>query len=84
MWAPVAQLQSWLAAPLSLPKWVTLDNFEMVPQDYKGGNVMVEEPPISFSLFVSTIDYSLFSHLPFEDFIALAFPDIARDLDIPI
>ena len=32
MWAPVVQPQPWLAHPLSLPEWVTLEDFESVPQ----------------------------------------------------
>ena len=45
--------------------------------------VMVENPPISFSPF-TLADYSLFSHFSFNDFIATAFLDLAKDLDIQI
>ena len=83
MWAPVAQLQLQHAALLSLPKWATLADFELVPQGYEGGNVTVEEPPISFSPF-SLADCMLLSHFSFKDFIAVAFPDLAKDLDIQI
>ena len=72
------------AAPLSLPKWVTSDNLELVPQGYKGGNVTAEEPPMSFSPFISSVDCSLISHFSFKNFITIAFPDLAGDLEIPI
>ena len=77
MWAPVAQLQPQLTHHLSPPEWVTSEDFELVPQDYEGGNVTVEEAPTSFSL----VDCTLFSHFSFNDFIAVAFPDLAGDLD---
>ena len=80
MWAPVAQLQLQLTHPLSLPKWVTLEDFELVSQDYNGGNVTVEEAPTSFSPF-SLVDCMLLSHFSFNDFFAVAFPDLAGDLD---
>ena len=83
MWAPVAQLQPQLTLTLSLPKWVTLEGFESEPQSYDGGNVTVEDPPISFSPF-TLADCTLFSHFSFNDFIATAFPDLAKDLDIQI
>ena len=71
MWAPVAQPQPWLTHPLSLPEWVTLEDFESEPQSYNGGNIMVEEPPISFSPF-TLANCTLFSHFSFNDFIATA------------
>ena len=43
--------------------------------------VMVEEPPISFSPF-SLADGTMLSHFSFNNFVAVAFPDLARDLDI--
>ena len=45
--------------------------------------VMVEEAPTSFSPF-SLVDCTLLSHFSFTDFITIAFPDLARDLDIQI
>ena len=83
MWAPVAQPQPWLAHPLTLPNWATLEDFEPVSQDYNGGNVMVEEAPTSLSPF-SLINCTLLSHFSSNDFIAVAFLDLARDLDILI
>ena len=83
MWAPVAQLQLRLTHPLSLPEWVTLEDFEPVSQGYDRGNVTVEEAPASFSPF-SLVDCTLLSHFSFNDFITLAFPDLARDLDVQI
>ena len=83
IWAPVAQLQPQLALPLSLPKWATLEGFESVSQGYKGGNVMVEEAPVSFSPF-TLADCSLFSHFSFNDFVAIAFPDLAENLETQI
>ena len=47
------------------------------------GPVTLEEPPYSFSPFSST-DYMLLSHFSFNDFVALAFLDLARDLNIQI
>ena len=52
-------------------------------QDYKGGNVTVQEAPISFSPF-SLVDCMLLSHFSFNDFTTIAFLDLARDLDIQI
>ena len=83
MWVPVVQPQPQLTHPLSLPKWVTLEDFEPVSQGYNGGNVTVEEAPTSFSPF-SLVDCMLLSHFSFNDFVAIAFPDLARDLDIQI
>ena len=83
MWAPVAQLQPQLTHHLSPPEWVTSEDFELVPQDYEGGNVTVEEAPISFSPF-SLTDCMLLSHFSFNDFIAIAFLDLAGDLDTQI
>ena len=80
MWAPVVQPQPQLTHPLSLPEWVTLEDFELVSQDYDGGNVTMEEPPTSFSPF-SLVDCTLLSHFSFNDFITVAFLDLARDLD---
>ena len=43
-------------------------------------SVTVEEAPTSFSPF-SLINCTLLSHFSSNDFIAVAFPDLARDLD---
>ena len=83
MWAPVVQPQPQLARPLSLPTWVTWEDLEPVPQGYKGGNVMVEEAPTLFSPF-SLVDCMLLSHFSFDDFVTVAFLDLARDLDSQI
>ena len=83
MWAPAVQLQLRPTHLLSLPEWMTLEDFESEPQSYDGGNVTVEEAPISFSPF-TLVDCTLFSHFSFNDFIATAFPDLAKDLDIQI
>ena len=83
MWAPIAQLHPQLALPLSLPQWATLEDFESVPQGYEGGNVMVEETPTSSSPF-SLVNCMLLSHFSFNDFVTVAFLDLARDLDIQI
>ena len=45
--------------------------------------VMVEEAPTSFSPF-SLVNCMLLSHFSFNDFIAVAFPDLAEDLDAQI
>ena len=83
MWTPAAQPLPQLALPLSLPKWVTLEYFESVSQGYNRGNVTIEEPPISFSPF-TLADYMVLSHFSFNNFVAIAFLDLAEDLEIPI
>ena len=45
--------------------------------------VTVEDPPITFSPF-SLADCTMLSHFSFNDFIAIAFLDLARDLDVQI
>ena len=49
----------------------------------RGCSVTVEEVPTSFSPF-SLVDCMLLSHFSFNDFIAVAFLDLARDLDTQI
>ena len=49
----------------------------------KGEDVMVEGTPTSFSLF-SLVNCTLLSHFSFDDFVTVAFPDLAGDLDIQI
>ena len=44
---------------------------------------MVEETPTSFSPF-SPVDCTLLSHFLFNDFVAVAFLDLAGDLDSQI
>ena len=46
-------------------------------------DVTVEDPPNPFSPF-SPADCTFLSHFSFNDFIAVAFPDLARDLDIQL
>ena len=81
MWAPVAQPQPQLVHPL--PDWLNDGRFESGPRSNNGGNVTVEEPPIPFSPF-SSADCTMLSHFSFNNFIAIAFPDLAGDLDIQI
>ena len=81
MWGPVAQPQP-QHAHLS-PEWLTEAMFESESPNYDGGNVTVEGPPIPFSPF-SLADCTLLNHFSFDDFIAVAFPDIAGDLNIQI
>ena len=81
MWAPVVQLQPQLTHPL--PEWLTNEVFESESRIYNGGNVTVEDPPISFSPF-SSANCTMLSHFSFNDFVTVAFPDLARDLDIQI
>ena len=45
--------------------------------------IMVEEAPTSFSPF-SLVNCMLLSHFSFNDFIAVAFLDLAGDLDTQI
>ena len=45
--------------------------------------VMVEGPPIPFSPF-SLADCTMISHFLFNDFVAVAFPDLVGDLDTQI
>ena len=49
----------------------------------ESGAVTVEEAPTSFPPF-SLVDCMLLSHFSFNDFIAIAFLDLARDLDSQI
>ena len=81
MWAPVAQLQPQHVRPP--PEWLVGEEFKSESRSNNGGNVTVENPPISFSPF-SLADCTLLEHFSFNDFIAVAFPDIAGDLDIQI
>ena len=81
MWAPVAQLQPQLTHPP--PEWLTDGILKSESQNNDGGNVTVEDPPISFSPF-SLVDCTMLSHFSFNNFIAIVFPDLARDLDIQI
>ena len=81
MWAPVAQPQPLLAH--QPPEWLAEGILESESRSYHGGNVMVEDPPISFSPF-SPVDCTMLSHFSFNDFVAIAFPDLAGDLDIQI
>ena len=83
MWAPLAQPQLQLTHPLSLPEWAIWGEFESVPQNYDRGNVTVKGTPTSFSPF-SLVDYTLLSHFSFNDFVTVAFPDLAGDLDTQI
>ena len=48
-----------------------------------GTTVTIEDLPMSFSPFSYT-DCTMLSHFSFNDFIAVAFPDLAEDLDIQI
>ena len=81
MWAPVGQLQPQLMHPP--PDWLNEGIFKSESQSNDGGNVTIEEPPIPFSPF-SLADCTMLNHFSFNDFIAIAFPDIARDLDIQL
>ena len=72
---------------LAIPTWAQnlsrlqrLVVFNVMPQAI---SVTVEEPPIPFSPF-SSADCTMLNHFSFHDFIAVAFPDIARDLDTQI
>ena len=80
MWAPLVQLQPQHTPPLFLPEWATSEDFEPESQSYKGGNVMVEEAPTTFSPF-SLVDCMPIPHFSFNNFITIAFPDLAGDLD---
>ena len=81
MWAPVAQLQPLLMHPL--PEWLNYGLFKLGSRSNDRGNVMVEDPPVPFSPFSST-DCTMLSHFSFNDFVAVAFLDLAGDLDIQI
>ena len=43
--------------------------------------VTVEDPPTSFSPF-SLVNCTMLDHFSFNDFVAIAFPDLAGDLDV--
>ena len=81
MWAPVAQPQPQLTHPP--PEWLTDGVLELESRINNGGNVTVEDPPTSFSPF-SLVDCTMLSHFSFNNFVAIAFPDLAGDLDIQI
>ena len=70
MWAPVAQPQPLHAHPP--PDWLTDGRFESGSQSNNGGNVTVEDLPISFSPF-SLADCTMLDHFSFNDFVAIAF-----------
>ena len=55
----------------------------MIGLEKMKANVTVEEPPIPFSPF-SSADCTMFNHFSFNDFIVIAFLDIAGDLDAQI
>ena len=59
-------------------RWVSMGRREDLG---KIQGVMVEGPPTSFSPF-SLVDCTMLSHFSFNDFIAIAFLDLAGDLDI--
>ena len=63
-------------ATMTIPLQVTLVFSKLA-------SVTVEDPPIPFSPF-SLADCTLLDHFSFNDFIVIAFPDIAGDLDIQI
>ena len=81
MWAPVAQPQPQLTHPL--PDWLTNGVLKLESQSNDGGNVTVEDPPIPFSPF-SLANCTMLNHFSFNDFVAVAFPDLAGDLNIQI
>ena len=81
MWAPVVQPQPLHVRPP--PEWLTDRMLESESRDYSGGNVTIEDVPTAFSPF-SAADCTLLNHFSFEDFVAIAFPDLARDLNIQI
>ena len=78
MWAPVSQPQLQHMRPP--PEWLTEGIFELGSRSNDGGNVMVENPPILFSPF-SLANCTMLSHFSFNDVVAIAFPDLAGDLD---
>ena len=63
------------------------DNSELAARVYaqqrNTATITVEDPPIPFSPFFLA-DCTMLDHFSFNDFIAIAFPDIAGDLDIQI
>ena len=65
--------------PLFLPVPVALPLLAPVLPEV----VTIEDPPIPFSPF-SSADCTMLNHFSFNDFVAIAFPDIAGDLDIQI
>ena len=72
---PLHGIHSLYAAILETP--IVLHAIKEIPL------VTVEDPPIPFSPF-SLADCTTLSHFSFNNFIAIAFPDIAGDLDIQI
>ena len=78
MWGPVAQPQ--LQHACLPPEWLTEAVFKSGSRRYDGGNVTIEGPPIPFSPF-SLTNCTLLNHFSFDNFVAVAFPDIAGDLN---
>ena len=76
MWGIISQPSLWLAyldhpvMGLEEQAW----ELESGSQAYKGGNVTVEDPTLSFSPYFSP-------SFSFDNSITCAFPDIAMDLD---
>ena len=71
------------AGPSKMLNQIKTSEFGPGPGTEEDVSVIVEEPPVSFSPF-SLPDCTLLSHFSFNDFVAIAFPDLARDLDIQI
>ena len=61
----------------------TNDVFQQYITNFQNLSVTIEELPIPFSPF-SSADCTMLNHFSFNDFIAIAFPDIAGDLDVQI
>ena len=76
MWGTVAQPLPWLAYQDCPVTELEEQAWELKSESwaYKGGNVMVEDPTLSFSLSYS-------SPFSFDNFITYAFPDNAMDSD---
>ena len=65
-------------------KPMKMEGSEDVPGEFcQVHTVTVEGPPIPFSPF-SLANCTMLSHFSFNDFVVVAFPDLAGDLDIQI
>ena len=62
---------------------VGFDGWSKMRVGEDGIDVTVEDVPIPFSPF-SSADCTMLNHFSFNDFVAIAFPDIAGDLDVQI
>ena len=80
---PPSLMGYWRHCSLCQYAWFSLLALPSIVLMYLTPAIMVEEAPTSFSPF-SLTDCMLLSHFYFNDFVAVAFPDLARNPDTQI